>query len=528
MSDDTLKHGMDEPNSDNEDVERETLTTNSGEPVPDNQNSRSAGPEGPLLMEDYHYLEKMAQFNREEIPERIVHAKGGGAFGTFTVTNDEINEYTSADLFSEVGKETSLVARFSTVAGSRGAPDTVRDPRGFAVKFYTEEGNWDMVGNNTPVFFIRDPSKFSDFIHTQKTAPKNGLDDPTPQWDFWSHSPESLHQLTTLFSDRGIPASWRHMNGYSSHTLSLYNDEGERYWVHFQFKTNQGVKNLSPETATKLAGENPHYHREDLWTAIENENHPTWTVKAQVMPEEEAAECEFNPFDMTRVWPHDEYPLIEVGLMELNENPGNFFQDIEQSAFSPAHVVPGIAHSPDKMLQGRIPSYDDAHRYRLGANFEDIPVNRPKNSDVANYHQNGSMRSDGNNAGGPNYEPNSFGGPVEDPDVKQPPLSISGDADRYAAAERIDNFKQPGDLFRDVMSEDERERLMDNFAGDMEPVDETIQKRQLVHFYKADPRWGRGVAERLGIDIEDTVDDDLLALDDEEIAYAPIVANLRE
>jgi catalase len=528
MSDDTPKHGMGEPDHEKESSEKKTLTTNSGEPVPDNQNTKSAGPEGPLLMEDYHYFEKMAQFNREEIPERIVHAKGGGAFGTFTVTSDEISKYTKANIFSEVGKETDLVSRFSTVAGSRGAPDTIRDPRGFAVKFYTEEGNWDMVGNNTPVFFIRDPSKFSDFIHTQKEVPKNGLNDPTPQWDFWSHSPESLHQITTLFSERGIPASWRHMNGYSSHTLSLYNEEDERYWVKFHFKTDQGIKNLDPETATRLAGENPHYHREELWTAIENGNYPTWTVKAQIMPEEEAEEYDINPFDLTRVWPHDDYPLIEVGTMELNENPDNFFQDIEESAFSPAHVVPGIAHSPDKMLQGRIPSYDDAHRYRLGANFEDIPVNRPKNTETANYHQNGSMRSDGNNAGGPNYEPNSFGGPVEDPDVEQPPLSISGDADRYAAAERIDNFKQPGDLFRDVMSEEQRQHLMDNFADDMEPVDETIQKRQLAHFYKADPNWGRGVAERLGIDIEDAVDDDLLALNDNEIAHAPVVADLRD
>ncbi|GAA0244780.1 catalase [Haladaptatus pallidirubidus] len=526
MSEDTPKHGMGDPDYENEDGEKKTLTTNSGEPVPDNQNSRSAGPEGPLLMEDYHYFEKMAQFNREEIPERIVHAKGGGAFGTFTVTNDEISDYTMADMFSEEGKETDLVVRFSTVAGSRGAPDTVRDPRGFAVKFYTEEGNWDMVGNNTPVFFIRDPSKFPDFIHTQKEVPGSGLNDPTPQWDFWSLSPESLHQITTLFSERGIPASWRHMNGYSSHTLSLYNDEGERYWVKFHFKTDQGIENLDPEKAKELAGENPHYHREDLWTAIEEGNYPTWTLKVQIMPEEEAEEYDINPFDLTRVWPHDDYPLIEVGTMELNENPDNFFQDVEESAFSPAHVVPGIAHSPDKMLQGRIPSYDDAHRYRLGANFEDIPVNQPKNAEKANYHQNGFMRSDGNNGAGPNYEPNSFGGPVEKPEVEQPPLNISGDADRYEMQERIDNYKQPGDMFRDVMSEEQRDHLMDNFADSMEPVDETIQRRQLAHFYKADPDWGRGVAERLDLDIEDAVDDELLEADDDEVAEAPVVAEL--
>jgi len=509
-----------------DDEKRKTLTTNSGEPVPDNQNSKSAGPEGPLLMEDYHYLEKMAHFNREEIPERIVHAKGGGAFGTFTVTNDEISKYTMADLFSEKGKKTDVFVRFSTVAGSRGSPDTVRDPRGFAVKFYTEEGNWDLVGNNTPVFFIRDPSKFSDFIHTQKELPGSGLNDPTPQWDFWSLSPESLHQITILFSDRGIPKSWRHMNGYSSHTFSLYNEEGERYWVKFHFKTDQGIENLDPEEAKRLAGENPHHHREDLWDSIKEGNYPTWTLKAQIMSEKEAEDYHINPFDLTRVWPHDDYPLMEIGTLELNENPDNFFQDIEEAAFSPAHVVPGIAHSPDKMLQGRIPSYDDAHRYRLGVNFENIPVNRPKNAEKNNYHQNGFMRSDGNLGSGPNYEPNSFGGPVEDPSVKEPPLKISGDADRYEAQERIDNFKQPGDLFRKVMDEEQRQHLMDNFAEDMEPVDETIQKRQLVHFYKANPRWAKGVAERLGIDIEEAIPDELLELPDEEIARAPVVEDL--
>ncbi|WP_206536666.1 catalase [Halococcus thailandensis] len=318
------------------------------------------------------------------------------------------------------------------------------------------------------------------------------------------------------------------MNGYSSHTYSLYNDEGERHWVHFQFKTDQGIENLDPDEAEKLAGKNPHYHREDLWEAIEEGNYPTWTLKVQIMPEEEAEEVDYNPFDITRVWPHDDYPLIEVGTMELNENPDNFFQDIEEAAFSPAHTVPGIAHSPDKMLQGRIPSYDDAHRYRIGTNFEDIPVNRPKNTETNNYHQNGTMRSDGNNDGGPNYEPNSFGGPVEKPEVEQPPLSIEGDADRYEAAERIDNFKQPGDMFRDVMDDEQKEHLMDNFADDMEPVDEEIQKRQIGHFYKADPRWGRGVADRLGIDIEAAIDDELLAIDDDEIAHAPIVEKLRE
>lgn len=509
------------------DADRDALTTNSGEAVPDNQNSRSAGAEGPLLMDDYHYFEKMAQFNRERIPERIVHAKGGGAYGTFTVTNDEISDYTTADIFSEEGKETDLFIRFSTVAGPRGSPDTVRDPRGFAIKFYTDEGNWDMVGNNTPIFFIRDPSKFPDFIHTQKKLPSNDLSDPTPQWDFWSLSPESLHQVTWLFGDRGIPASWRKMNGYSSHTLSFYNEEGERYWVKFHFKTDQGIENFTEEEATELAGENPDYHKADLWNAIEEGNYPTWTVKVQIMPEQEAEAYDINPFDLTRVWPHDDYPLIEVGTMELNENPDNYFAEVEQSAFSPAHVVPGIAHSPDKMLQGRIPSYDDAHRYRLGSNFEDIPVNQPS-VEKNNYHQDGKMRVDDNNGGGPNYEPNSFGGPVERPEVEKPPLSVSGDADRYEPQERIDNYKQPGDLLREVMSQAERDRFVDNVVGDMKGVSEDeIKKRQIRHFFRADPQVGRAIAEGLGFDAGAVIEDDLLTVE-EEIPEANTVANLTD
>lgn len=522
MSDDNPKHDMGEM----EESDRETMTTNSGEAVPDNQNSRSAGPEGPLLVEDYQHLEKMAQFNRERIPERVVHANGAGAYGTFTVTNDEIAEYTMADIFSEEGKETPLFLRFSTVAGSKGSADTVRDPRGFAIKFYTEGGNWDLVGNNTPIFFIRDPQKFPDFIHTQKPLPANRLDDPTPQWDFWSLSPESLHQVTILFSDRGIPQTLRHQNGYGSHTFSLYNEDGERYWVKFHFKTDQGIENYDEEEAVEMAGENPDYHTEDLWRSIEEGDYPSWTLKVQIMPEEEAEEYDVNPFDLTRVWPHEDYPLMEVGTLELNENPDNYFAETEQSAFSPAHVVPGIAHSPDKMLQGRIPSYDDAHRYRLGANFEQIPVNQPKESDSNNYHQDGFMRMDDNNGAGPNYEPNSFGGPVEQPEVKQPPLSISGDADRYAAAERVDNFKQPGDLFREVMDDEERERLISNIVGDMKGVsEEAIQIRQIEHFFKADPEYGRGVAEGLGIDIEEALDDELLAVED-QLAEADVVAGL--
>lgn len=524
MSDDEPTHHMGEADFDGED--RDALTTNSGEAVPNNQNTRTAGPDGPALMDDYHYFEKMAQFNRERIPERVVHAKGGGAYGTFTVTNDEISDYTIADMFSEVGKETPMFARFSTVAGPRGSPDTVRDPRGFALKFYTEEGNWDMTGNDTPVFFIRDPSKFSDFIHTQKKMPANDLSDPTPQWDFWSLSPESLHQVTWLYGDRGIPASWRTMNGYSSHTLSFYNEEGERYWVKLHFKTDQGIENFTEEEAIEKAGENPDYHKQDLWEAIEEGDYPTWTLKVQVMPEAEAEEYDINPFDLTRVWPHDDYPLIEVGEMELNENPDNYFAEVEQAAFSPAHVVPGIAHSPDKMLQGRIPSYDDAHRYRLGVNFEDIPVNRPKETETNNYHQDGKMRMDDNNGAGPNYEPNSFRGPVEQPAVEKPPLTVSGDADRYQHRERIDNYKQPGDLLREVMDDEQRDRFVEAVVGDMDGVSEdAIKKRQIRHWFKADPGIGRRLAEGLGFEPESIIADELLAVED-EIPDAPVVDDL--
>ncbi len=525
MSEDSPNHEMGDADFDDE-HERDPLTTNSGEAVPDNQNSRSAGVAGPLLMEDYQYFEKMAQFNRERIPERVVHAKGGGAYGTFTVTDDRISEYTMADIFSAVGKETELFVRFSTVAGPRGSPDTVRDPRGFAVKFYTEHGNWDMVGNNTPVFFVRDPSKFSDFIHTQKKLPSKDINEPTPQWDFWSLSPESLHQVTWLFGDRGIPASWRTMNGYSSHTYSLYNESGERYWVKFHFKTDQGIENLPQENATRLAGENPDYHKQDLWDAIEAGEYPSWTVKVQIMPETDAESYHINPFDLTRVWPHDDYPLMEVGTMELNENPDNYFAEVEQSAFSPAHVVPGIAHSPDKMLQGRIPSYDDTHRHRLGVNFEDIPVNRPKEASKNNYHQDGQMRIDDNNGGGPNYEPNSFGGPIEQPSVEQPPLAVSGNADRYEMNERIDNFKQPGDLLREVMSQDERNRFVENVSANMAGVaEDEIKHRQITLFFKADPKIGRRIATELGYDPEVIIDDELLAVAD-EIPHADVVADL--
>jgi catalase len=471
------------------------MTTHSGIPVPDNQNSITAGPRGPILIQDYQLIEKMAQFNRERVPERVVHAKGAGAHGTFRVTGD-ITRYTKARLFSAVGKETPVFARFSTVAGELGSADTVRDPRGFAVKFYTEEGNWDMVGNNTPVFFVRDPLKFSDFIHSQKRDPATGMRSNTMQWDFWSLSPESLHQVTIVFSDRGIPDGYRHMNGYSSHTFSLIHAGGERFWVKWHFKTMQGIQNLAPDVAARLAGEDPDYARRDLYAAIQDGNFPRWRVCVQVMPEAEAETYRIHPFDLTQVWPHKDYPLIEVGIMELNRNPENVFAEVEQSAFEPANVVPGMGYSPDKMLQGRLFSYPDAHRYRIGTNYAQLPINRPLSA-VHTYHRDGSMRFDANGGGAVNYEPNGFGGPVEAPAAAEPPLALRGDAARYDHRPASDDYTQAGNLFR-LLTPEERSRLVQNIVAAMRDVPVEIQRRQIAHFLRADAAYGEGVAQGLG------------------------------
>lgn len=471
-----------------------TLTTSAGIPVTDNQNSLTAGPRGPLLVEDAPLFEKHAHFNRERIPERVVHAKGSGAFGTLTITQD-ISAYSKAKVFSEIGKQTECLLRFSTVAGERGAADAERDVRGFALKFYTEEGNWDLVGNNTPVFFVRDPYKFPDFIHTQKRDPKTNLRSPTAMWDFWSLSPESLHQVTILFSDRGIPKSYRHLNGYGSHTYSFINKNDERFWVKFHFKTQQGIECLTDQESSELIGHDRESHQKDLFESIEKGNFPKWKFYVQVMPEAEAEKTNYNPFDLTKVWPHSEYPLIEVGTLELNRNPENYFAEIEQASFSPANVVPGISYSPDKMLQFRIFSYADAHRYRLGVNYESLPVNRPKAA-VNSYHRDGQMRFDGNGGAAVNYEPNSFNGPVEDPKLKEPPLKISGDANRYNHREGNDDYTQAGNLFR-LMSADQKNQLMDNIARAMHGVSKEICDRQIEHFTKADPEYGAGVAKRL-------------------------------
>jgi len=474
------------------------LTTTAGAPVADNQNSVTAGPRGPLLLQDYQLIEKLAHQNRERIPERTVHAKGWGAYGTFTVTQD-ITRYTKAEIFSEVGKTTEMIARFSTVAGELGAADAERDVRGFALKFYTDEGNWDLVGNNTPVFFVRDPYKFPDFIHTQKRHPKTNMRSNTAAWDFWSLSPESLHQVTILMSDRGLPQSPRFMNGYGSHTFSMINAKDERFWVKFHFKTRQGIKFHTNREAEQIVAKTRESFQEDLFGSIENGDFPQWTLYIQVMPEEDAEKTPYNPFDLTKVWPHGDYPLIEVGVMELNRNPENYFNEIEQVAFSPSNIVPGISWSPDKMLQSRIFAYADAHRYRLGTHYEALPVNTPR-CPVRHYHKDGPMRFFANN---PNpdayYEPNSFGGPVEDPRAKEPPLKISGDADRYDHRAGNDDYAQPRALFN-LFDEGQRQRLFGNIAAAMEGVPEAIVRRQLAHFRKVDPAYGAGVARALGVE----------------------------
>ncbi len=479
--------------------ERKTLTTAAGIPVPDNQNSLTAGERGPTLMQDHYLFEKLAHFNRERIPERVVHAKAAGAHGVFTVTND-ITKYTKAKLFSEVGKKTEVFGRFSTVAGEKGSADTVRDVRGFSLKFYTEEGNWDMVGNNTPVFFIRDAIKFPDFIHTQKREPQTNTRPDFRQWDFWSQVPEALHQVTILFSDRGIPKGIPFMNGYGSHTYSFINANNERFWVKFHFKTQQGIQCMTQEEGDSIAGKDPDYHTGQLFEAIERGECPKWTFHVQVMPEADAETYRWNPFDLTKVWPHSDYPLIEVGVLELNRNPQNYFAEVEQAAFSPGSVVPGISFSPCKMLQARIVSYADAHRYRLGVNYERLPINAPRATKVENtYQRDGFMRFDDNGGAAPNYEPNSYGGPVENPDYKEPPLKISGDADHYEQKRGVDeDYVQPGDLYR-LMPPDEQKRLVENIVGSLRQAPKEIQEKMVAHFRKADQACGDGIAKGLGL-----------------------------
>lgn len=481
------------------------LTTAGGHPVPDNQNSLTVGPRGPVLLEDFHLIEKNANFNRERIPERVVHAKGGGAFGYLKVTND-VTRYTKAKVFSQVGKTTEALLRFSTVAGEKGSADAERDPRGFALKLYTEEGNYDIVGNNTPVFFVRDPLKFPDFIHSQKRHPQTNCKDPNMAWDFWSFSPESLHQVTILFSDRGTPRTHRHMNGYSSHTFSWVNAAGERFWVKYHFKTKQGIQNFTRQEAAEMTANDPDHATRDLFEAIDRGDFPAWRVCVQIMPEADALNYHVNPFDLTKVWPHADYPLIEVGELVLDRNPRNYFAEIEQAAFSPSNIVPGIGFSPDKMLQGRLFSYPDAHRYRLGGNYQLLPVNRPHATEVRNYQRDGAMRFDDNGGSSPNYEPNSLGGPAQATAFKEAAYGseLQGLAARWDHREGNDDYTQAGNLFR-LLDADHQARLIDNIVTAMRPVRREIQLRQVPHFYRADPRYGEGIAAGLGLSLSEAL-----------------------
>ena len=482
------------------------LTTASGTPYAQNEDSKSVGSRGPLLLEDFILHEKMAHFNRERIPERVVHAKGSAAFGTFTVTHD-ITKYTKAKIFSEVGKKTDMLLRFSTVGGEKGSADTERDPRGFALKFYTEDGNWDLVGNNTPVFFVKDPKKFGDFIHTQKRDPYTNMKSATMMWDFWSLNPESLHQVAILMSDRGTPYGYRHMHGFSSHTFSFINSANERFYVKFHFLTKQGIKNFTDAEAVAMKSQDPDFAQRDLLDNIDAGNFPRWDMKIQVMTEAESRTYHINPFDLTKVWPHADYPLMEVGTIELNRNPDNYFQDVEQAAFAPAHVVDGIGFSPDKMLQGRILSYPDAQRYRLGANYEQIPVNRCPYF-TNNYQRDGQMRVDGNGGRNPNYFPNSFDNITVDASYKEPAQelesNVAGWYDRNAEGEN-DHYTQPGNLFRLLVPE-QQQHLISNIVGAMSGIDGPkrmeIINRQLCHWFRADPRLGMGIAQGLGIQID--------------------------
>ena len=472
------------------------LTTAAGAPVPDNQNTMTAGLRGPALLQDVWLLEKMGHFHREVIPERRMHAKGSGAYGTFTVTHD-ITKHTCASVFSKVGKQTELFARFTTVAGERGAADAERDIRGFALKFYTDQGNWDLVGNNTPVFFFRDPLKFIDLNHAVKRDPRTNLRSPNNNWDFWTLLPEALHQVTIVMSERGIPASYRHMHGFGSHTFSFINTANERCWVKFHFVCQQGIKNLADAEAEAVIGKDRESHQRDLYEAIERKDFPRWKLKVQIMPEADAAKVPYHPFDLTKVWPKGDYPLIDVGVMELNRNPENFFAEVEQSAFNPAQIVPGIGFSPDRMLQARLFSYGDAQRYRLGVNHHQIPVNAPR-CPVHSFHRDGTMRVDGNAGSTLHYEPNSYAEWQEQPEFREPPLPIDGAADRWNHRVDQDYYSQPGALFG-LMSPAQRQTLFDNTARALGDADEKIKRRHVENCAKADPAYGAGVARALGL-----------------------------
>lgn len=484
-------------------MEKHKLTSTNGRPIADNQNIQTAGQRGPVTLQDPWFLEKLAHFDREVIPERRMHAKGSGAFGTFTVTHD-ITQYTRASLFAQVGKQTECFVRFSTVAGERGAADAERDIRGFAIKFYTDKGNWDLVGNNTPVFFLRDPLKFPDLNHAVKRDPKTNLRSANNNWDFWTLLPEALHQVTITMSDRGIPASYRHMHGYGSHTYSFYDKNNQRIWVKFHLETMQGIKNLTDQEAEALVGKDRESHQKDLFEAIEKGDFPRWKFRVQLMTEEQAATYRINPFDLTKVWSRKEFPLHEVGILELNRNPENYFADVEQSAFNPMNVVEGIGFSPDKMLQGRLFSYGDAQRYRLGVNHNQIPVNQPRCPFHA-YHRDGAMRVDGNYGSAKGYEPNSYGEWQESPETKEPALKSAGDVYNYNEREYDnDYYSQPRDLFR-LMTPAQQQVLFENTARAMGDAELFIKQRHVRNCYYADPAYGTGVAKALGICVDEAL-----------------------
>ncbi len=496
---------------------KNTMTTAFGAPVGDDLNSQTAGPRGPVLMQDMHLIEKLAHFDRERIPERVVHAKGAGAYGHFEVTAD-VTRYTKAAFLSKIGKKTDVFVRFSTVGGEKGSADAERDPRGFAIKFYTEEGNYDMAGNNTPVFFIRDPLKFPDFIHTQKRNPATNCKDPDMFWDFLSLTPESIHQVTVLFSDRGTPATYRHMNGYSSHTYKWYNAKGDYFWVQYHFKTDQGIRNMTRQEAGEMCGKDPDHATRDLYNAIEKGDFPSWTLEVQILTPEQARDFKWDILDITKVWPHSEVPPITVGKLVLNRNPENYFAEVEQAAFCPGNFVPGIAASPDKMLQARLFSYHDTHLHRLGTNYHLIPVNRSKNAPEHSYQRDGYMRVDNGGGAGPNYWPNSFGAPEPDPKANEPHLPLEGDAGRHPFGHSNDDFVQAGTLFSTVMTKQDREHLVGNIVGHLGGAQKRIQLRQCAIFYKAHPDYGTGVAKGLGLNLDEVKR--LAAMTSEERAAA--------
>lgn len=503
MKDPMMKNNVGEsvPSRNDRKGERPGITRENGAPVISNQDTMSAGPRGPQVVQDAWLLEKHAHFNREVIPERRMHAKGSGAFGTFTVTHD-ISKYSKAKIFSEVGKQTEMFARFSTVAGERGAADAERDIRGFALKFYTEEGNWDLAGNNTPVFFFRDPKKFIDLNHAVKRDPRTNMRSANTNWDFWTSLPEALLQVTITMSDRGIPSSYRFMHGFSSHTYSLINADNQRHWVKFHFRSQQGIQTLTDQEASMVVAGDRESHQRDLYTAIENGNYPKWTMYIQVMTEEQAREMPYNPFDLTKMWHKKDFPFIEVGEFELNRNPDNYFSDVEQAAFNPANNVPGIGYSPDRMLQTRLFAYGDAQRYRLGVNHHQIPVNAPRGvKNPHSYHRDGQMRVDGNRGSELHYEPNSYGNWTDHPETAEP-VEQGGDVLAYDFREDdSDYYTQPGEFFR-AMSPEQQLVLFENTARNMGDSTMQIKHRHIVHCYMADPAYGKGVAEALGIDIE--------------------------